>query len=47
METIPLNKSLKSRLEIAGMKMLRFSQGVTKFDKIKNVDIKVNMAVVR
>jgi hypothetical protein len=47
METIPLTKSLESRLEVAEMKMLRFSQGVTKFDKMKNVDIRQNMAVVR
>jgi hypothetical protein len=47
METIPLTKSLESRLEVAEMKMLRFSQGVTKFDKIKNVDIRQNLAVVR
>jgi hypothetical protein len=47
METIPLTKSLESRQEVAEMMMLTFSQGVSKFDRMKNVDIRQNMTLIR
>ena len=36
LETIALTKRQEAELEVAEMKMLRFSLGVTRLDKIKN-----------
>ena len=35
-ETVPLTKKQEAELAVAKLKMLRFSLGVTRMDKIKN-----------
>ena len=36
LETVALTKKQEAELEVAGLKMSRFSLGVTRMDKIKN-----------
>ena len=36
LETVPLTKKQEAELEVAELKMLRFSMDVTRMDKIKN-----------
>ena len=36
LETVPLTKKQEAELAVAELKMLRFSLGVTRMDKIKN-----------
>lgn len=36
LETVPLKKRQEAELEVAEMKVLRFSLGVTRMDRIKN-----------
>ena len=40
LETVPLTKREVAKLEVAEMRMLRFSLGVTRLDRIKNVYIR-------
>ncbi|KAL7834762.1 hypothetical protein SRHO_G00290090 [Serrasalmus rhombeus] len=40
LETVALSKRQEAELEVAEMKMLRFSLGVTRMDKIRNEQIR-------
>ena len=44
-ETVPLTKRQKRKMEVMEIKMLRFAQGKTIRDKIKNEVIRTNMNV--
>ncbi|KAF3701774.1 hypothetical protein EXN66_Car017462 [Channa argus] len=40
LETVPLKKRQEAKQEVAELKMLRFSLGVTRMDRIRNEDIR-------
>ena len=44
LETVALTKRQEAEMEVAELKMLRFSLGVTRMDKIRNEYIHVNLA---
>ena len=44
-ETWAIKKSHERRMDIAEMKMLRWAQGVTRWDKIRNEEIQKRMKV--
>ena len=45
METAPLTKCHEKRLEVSEMKMLRFSLGKTRKDKIRNENVRKELGV--
>ncbi|KAK3568622.1 hypothetical protein QTP86_010800 [Hemibagrus guttatus] len=47
LETVSLRKRQESELEVAELKMLRFSMGVTRLDRIRNENIRGTAHVVR
>ena len=47
LETVPLTKRQEAELEVAELKMLRFSLGVTRLDKIRNEHIRGTAQVRR
>ena len=47
LETVPLSKRHESELDVAELKMLRFSLGVTRLDRIMNEYIRGTAHVVR
>ena len=40
METVPVTKRNEKQMEVAEMKILRFSLGITRLDKVKNSEVK-------
>ena len=44
-EVLVMTKRQESKMEVAEMKMLRFSLGRTRMDKIRNEDIRKTMGV--
>ena len=47
METVTMTKSQEKKMEVAEMKMLRFTLGKTMRDRVRNVDIRKSLGVVR
>lgn len=47
METLPVAKSQERRMEVADMRMLRFANGLTRMDRVRNDKLKVDLGTTR
>ena len=45
METVPLNKSMVKKMDVAEMKMLRWEIGLTRREKIRNEVVRGKLGV--
>ena len=46
MGAVAMTKRQERKMEVAEMKMLRFSVGVTKLDKLRNEEIRIRLGII-
>ncbi|XP_063590562.1 uncharacterized protein LOC134767495 [Penaeus indicus] len=47
LETIPLTKAAESKMEVAEMRMLRFSLGLTRLNRVPNAEVRKQLQTRR